>query len=114
MDLKVVERKETKLDLIDLDLLEPIPKRDDEVELTQYIRPNGKKSIVYAPVGKDYVEKAKDFIFSTEILSTGVIAIYGKKVGQSDEDELTELANNFESLNTPTIALKRLIDRLNN
>ena len=87
-------------------------KRDNEIELTQYLRPNGKKRIVYAPVGVEYVKRGKGLILSCEELRTGQIAIYGRESSQAEEDEVVFLADNWSGENEPTKVLQKLIDRL--
>ena len=88
-------------------------KQPHEIELTQYLMPEGKKTKVYAPIGEDYVNRAESnkMVFSCEVLTTGQVAIYGKLEHQSDEDELVEIANNGPD-NSPTEALRKLVDRL--
>lgn len=87
-------------------------KEPDEVELTQYLPPNGLTRIVRATVGEEYAKKAEGLIFSTEVLATGVVVVYGRKVGQSEENEISEFAENGPGENNPTAVLKRVIDRL--
>ena len=86
-------------------------KREDEVEVTQYIRPNGRTEQVYAPVGVEYVKMAeeKDLIISSEVLTTGEVAIYVRRVGQAEEEEKIELADNGPGEDNPVEVLKRMI-----
>lgn len=74
-------------------------KRDNEVEVTQYLRPDGKTRKMYAPVGDKIAKMAedKDLIISTEILTTGLIALYVRRKNKPEEDERLELANNFDN-----------------
>ena len=106
--MKVVKKITETLDLID-DLL---PHTEDELPIVQYLRPNGQKRIMFAPVGKEYVKKAKGLELSAEWLPTEKIALYGKRKGELDENEIIELADNGPGENDPVTALKRLIDRL--
>jgi hypothetical protein len=50
-------------------------------------------------------------IFSSEVLRTGEVAIYARWEGESEEYEKIEIGHNGPGENTPTDALKRLIDR---
>jgi hypothetical protein len=84
---------------------------EEEVEVIQYLRPNGKRRRMLAPVGKKYVEKAKDLIISVEELTTGEVAIYVRKINDPIDDEVMELAYNGPGDNSPTNVLRRLIDK---
>ena len=106
--LKVIKKTTETLDIVD-DLL---PHSEDELPIVQYLRPNGQKRMMFAPVGKEYVEKAKGLELSTEWLPTGKVALYGKRKGETDEKEITVLADNGPGENDPVIALRILIDRL--
>lgn len=82
------------------------------VKITQYLRPNGKKRIVIADIDKEHADKAKGLILSCELLPINKLLIYGRKKGQTEEEEITEMANNGPGENDPNTALCRLIDRL--
>jgi len=84
-------------------------KKPNEVELTQYLRPNGRKRIVFAPVGKRFVKMAKDLVLSCEELTTGEIAIYARRHGEDEEDEALLLAENSDGEKNPTAVLIELI-----
>lgn len=88
--------------------LEPRP---DEVAVIQYLRPFGKPSRVFAPVGEDYVAKAKGMILSSEVLRTGEVMVYARWKDEKQEKEITSLCVNGPGWNGPTASLKRLIDR---
>ena len=83
-----------------------------EIEVIQYLRPNGRKRPMAACVGKDYVKKAEDMILSAEVLTTGEIAIYGRLKTQKEEQERLELAINGPGKNSPENTLKRIIDKV--
>lgn len=85
---------------------------EDELPVTQYLRPNGIPRQVYAPVGKAYVEKAQDMIASAEQLTTGEIVIYLRHCSQALEEEMLEICPNDAGPNNPTITLQRMIDKL--
>jgi len=82
-----------------------------EVRITQYLRPNGKTCELKADIDEEHAQKAKDLVISTECISPTEIVIYGRRRGQSVEEELTEIATNGPGENSPNKALCRLIDR---
>ena len=86
--------------------------KDGEVKILQYLRPNGLVRTVIADIDKEHADKAKNLRLSCECLPTGQIMIYGRRYDQTDEEELTEMADNGPGNNTPNDALIRLIDRL--
>jgi len=108
MALKVIKKTTETLDIVE-DLL---PHSEDELPIIQYLRPNGQKRMMFAPVGKEYVKKAEGLELSAEWLPTGKVALYGKKEGEPEEAEITMLADNGKGENEPVVVLKRLIDRL--
>ena len=85
---------------------------EDDVMVTQYLRPNGKTRIMYAPIGKEYVEKSKNMVCSAEELPNGTIVIYVRWDYQTDEEELLEFATNGPGDNSPNEKLKGMIDKL--
>lgn len=88
----------------------PKDRQPHEVEIIQYLRPNGEKRLMYAPIGIDYVEKSKDMILSAEWLPTGMVAIFCRF---NDEDETNEhllLAKNGPGPNSPNDTLRKIID----
>ena len=82
------------------------------VRIIQYLRPNVMKRTVIADIDKEHADKAKGLILSCELLPDNVLMIYGRKKGQTEEEEITEMADNGPGENEPNIALCRLIDRL--
>jgi len=100
-----------KAALLEDRLFNPIrEKKEDEVEVTQYLRPNGRKRKMYVTVGVDIAEKAKGLILSAEQLTTGLIAIYARRKGESEEKEKMRLAENGPGNNSPTNKLIELIN----
>ena len=83
-----------------------------EVRIRQYLRPNGNMRIVIATIDKEHAEKAKKLRISCECLPTNEIVIYGRRITETKEEEITEIATNGPGPNEPNIALCRLIDRL--
>ena len=77
----------------DIDNIEVI-KDDDVVEVCQYLRPDGRKRKMAAPLGKEYHEKAKGLVISAEKLMTGLIVIYIRREGQDPEDEQSRILSN--------------------
>jgi len=88
-------------------------KQKDKIEITQYLRPNGRKTLVYANVGEKHAKmvEEKQLVISCELLSTDMVAIYIKQQDQSDEEEKTFLARNSpRGKNSPVEVLKRSIE----
>ena len=83
-----------------------------EVEVIQYLRPDGKRRRMAVPLGEDYVEKAKDLILSAEELRTGEIALYARRKSRSTEHEFIELAENGPRPESPDKKLRLLINRM--
>lgn len=88
-------------------------KKNDEVELTQYLRPDGRKRKVFASVGEDIVNMSKGLILSCEELTTGQVAIYCRREGESEESERTYLAINGPGPSSPTEVLIKAIKEAN-
>ena len=82
------------------------------VELTQYLRPDGRKAKVLVELDDEVAELSRDMILSCEVLTTGVIAIYARYKDQNEEEELLELAHNGPGLYAPDAVLSRLIKKL--
>lgn len=85
---------------------------DNEVEVIQFLRPNGRRRRMVAPVGKKLAKKAENFILSAECLRAGRIALYARRIGEAEETEHLELAENGPGINSPTNVLKKLIKRM--
>lgn len=81
-------------------------KKEDEVEITQYLRPNARKRNLYAKVGEDIAKKAEELILSAELLPTGLIIIYARRKREGEEAEKSILA-------TQDTATRRLIELIN-
>ena len=108
MEYKVVKHVTETLDIVD-----SLPVHtEDELPITQYLRPNGEKRIMFAPVGREYVEKAGGLVLSVEWLPTGKVALYGRRENESGDKEVCELADNGQGEREPTVILRKLIDRL--
>lgn len=89
-----------------------LQKRPNEVSVTQYLRPDGRKREMYAPVGEEYVKIAeeKDLIIGAEDLGTGQIALYVRRSDEDEEQEKTYLATNSPGENEPVKVLQRAIE----
>jgi len=92
----------------DIAHLKYLPTKDD-VEVIQYLRPNGVRRRMFAPVGIEYVKKAKDMVLSAEDLKNGEVAIYGRMKDQSEDDEIVRIAINGSGYLSPTNVLRKLI-----
>lgn len=82
-----------------------------EVEIIQYLRPNGTPRRMLAPVGEEYVKKAEDMVLTCEELTTGEVALYCRFADERIDHETMKLADNGSSENEPTKVLQRLIDK---
>jgi len=85
--------------------------RPYEVEIIQFLRPNGRRRRITAVVGLELAEKANNLIISAEELTTGEIAIYVRKIGEPEVNETMEIAINGLGEKSPTEVLKRLIKK---
>ena len=83
----------------------------DEVEIIQFLRPDGKRRRMAVSVGIEFAKKASNLILSAEELTTGEIAIYVRKISESEEKEIMEIAENGPGENSPSECLKKLIKR---
>jgi hypothetical protein len=94
------------------DFMKPYKPTKEDVEVIQYLRPDGKKRIMYAPIGEQYVQKSKNMVCSAEELPNGTIVIYVRWDYGPEEKELIEFATNGPGDNSPNEVLKSMIDRL--
>ena len=81
------------------------------IRITQFIRPNRKRAIIYADVPDELYGKAMLLDISCERITPTEVAIYAHVKGESEEDELSEIAFNGLGDNSPNAALERLIKR---
>ena len=65
----------------------------EDTEIIQYLI-NGKRRRMVAGVGVEIARMADNLIIESEILNTGEVAIYGRKIGEPEENEIVEIANN--------------------
>lgn len=93
----------------DVDNLNEDP-RSGDVEIIQFLRPNGRRRRMLADVGEELAMKAKDLIISAEELQTGQVAIYIRRKKGTGKSERCEIAENGPGENSPTEVLKRMIN----
>lgn len=79
------------------------------IRFTQYLRPNGHKEVVFAPMPEGYSDKvaailASNSAFEAEVLGTGIVSL---TVTDHTRDFAIELCPNGPEVQE---ALKRLID----
>jgi hypothetical protein len=82
-----------------------------QVNLTQFIRPNGRQRQTFAEVSDDLrarVEaiRAAGLRFTAEDLGNGKVSLC---IENDEEDLAIEIADNGPGENSPTVALERLI-----
>ena len=80
------------------------------VWITQYKRPHGEKERVYCRVSLETMLKAENMRLSTELLTTGKVAIYARFNDEEEEKERIELADNNEGDKSPGKMLEKLIN----
>lgn len=88
----------------------PLPRQPGEVAVTQYLRPDGRKKTVFAPVGEEHAKRAEGMAISSEVLTTGEVAIYVRFADEKEESESIGLATNGPGEKSPTNVLRRMID----
>ena len=80
-----------------------------DVEIIQFLRPNGKRRRMVAEVGVDLAETAKDLIVSAEDLGNGKVAVYVRSKEEHPDKEHVSLATNGPGPDNPTAVLQRMI-----
>lgn len=83
-----------------------------KVWLTHFKKPNGNTEEVSCRVPKETEKKAENMILSTEILTTGEVAIYSRFKDEPEEKERLEIATNGPGEKQPDKMLIKLIDRV--
>jgi len=82
-----------------------------DVEIIQFLRPNGRRRRMLVDVGEELAAKAKGLIISAEELGTGKVSIFIRRKSDPEEAEHLDLAENGPGKNSPTEVLKRMIER---
>ena len=77
----------------DIDIFHGVQPLPEDTEIIQYLI-NGKRRRMLAEVGVETARMANNLIIESEILKTGEVAIYGRKIGEPEENEIVEIANN--------------------
>lgn len=88
-----------------------IGQRPDEVEVIQFLRPDGKRRRVTVTVGREIAKQAENMVLSAEELGTGDVVVYARFIGEGVERGTSELAVNGPGDKSPTACLKRLIEK---
>lgn len=85
---------------------------EDEVEVIQFLRPNGRRRKMFCSIGNEYHQKAQNLIISAEWTSEGTVILYCRNKDDPVELEKIEIANNgpYPVENSPSEKLKQLID----
>ena len=83
----------------------------DEVEVIQFLRPHGKRRRMLANVGEEAAKKAADMVLAAEDLTTGEVVVYARSIAEDEENEISEIATNWQGKHSPTECLKRLIEK---
>ena len=82
------------------------------VELTQFMRPDGRPVPVSTEVPDDVAELARGMVLTCEVLMSGQIVIYGRMADWDEEDELMAFASNEPGPRQPDIVTANLIKRV--
>jgi len=91
---------------------EETAKREGEVEVVQYIRPNGRQGKRFASVGAEHAKKAEGMVLTTECIDrNAAVSVAARWADEPEEKETIELATNGPGPDSPVEVLKRLIDR---
>lgn len=85
--------------------------REDEVEIIQFLRPDGRRRRMSTAVPQDIKTMAKDMILSAEELTTGEIALYARFADEEPEQERMRLATNGPGPKNPTAMLVEVIQK---
>ena len=91
----------------DIDILGDIETGD--VEIIQFLRPNGKRRRMLCYVGEQIATMAENQVISVEELTTGEVAIHSRFTGQPEESEKMKLATNGPGEKAPDKILSILI-----
>ena len=81
------------------------------INITQYLRPNGKRAEIPVDIKDELKEIAEGLEISCEALPHNRVIIYAHRITESAEDERSEVADNGPGDNSPEEALERLIRR---
>ena len=83
------------------------------IELTQYLLPDGRRTITSVAMPDNVAEMAQNQILSCEMLQTGMVAFYSyPKGGDPDEEEDCMIAENHAGENSPKNVLEKLIRKV--
>lgn len=67
----------------------------EEVLVIQYVRPNGKKRLCYAPCDdQELVKESRCMWISAEVDRIGTVIMYGRYVGDKEDNELITISEN--------------------
>ena len=91
----------------DIDILGEL--KEGDIEIIQFLRPNGKRRKMSTRLNDELFQLSKDMILSAEELSTGKLALYSRYIGEDVESEYMLLADNYESENSPNKVLEKVI-----
>lgn len=98
--------------LFDIDHMPDTEPTEDEVEVIQFLRPEGKRRRMIANVGKETALLAKDMILSAEELNIpGNLIVYARYQDEDEERERLELVEGEPGKEDPTEMLKKVIQK---
>jgi hypothetical protein len=82
----------------------------DEVEVIQYLRPNGLRRRITVPYKSDLIAKATGMIIEAECLPDGNVAIWVRNKDEDEEKQLLDIAVNGPGERSPSTILEKLIN----
>lgn len=80
------------------------------VTLTQFLRPNGRRTTVTTMVPAELSRAADEMDLSCEVLMSGQVVIYGRFKDEDEESEHMEFASNSEGPRRPDLATAMVIE----
>lgn len=79
------------------------------IPITQYLRPDGRRTERWTEVDDETGALARDMICSAEVLSNGMVVLYVRHKDDDEDDELVEFARNIEGPNSPQDVIIKLV-----
>ena len=85
--------------------------KPNEVEIIQYLRPDGIRRRMIAVLNEDYAKRARNLVISAELLPGNMIAFYVSRADELDYEETHVYPNDTSNPEVGNEILKELIDK---
>jgi len=85
--------------------------QDNEIEIIQFLRPDGRRRRMACEVPSEIKKLAENQILSAEELRTGEIIIYSRLISEETEKEILARAVNGPGESSPQNVLEKIIKR---